>query len=202
MIPSTAKASFSVSSQPSSSIRFSCPQCGGNVKVPPQQAGHKCRCPRCDADIIAPGGAPAAPKPPEAAVPPASAAPSRKPRVAEPGAAAGRRRAAQWFRGPASHIGSEFPCVCAGTGAREFSGGSLRRCGLSPTRVRCRIAAAGASRGHSAGQRRVRHRLPRVRDAAARAAVADRGHGEMPRLPLAAGPQGPADPQTGPAHEL
>ena len=48
--------------QSSSSIRFSCPSCGGRVKVPPGQAGEKCRCPRCDVEVIAPAAAPEKPR--------------------------------------------------------------------------------------------------------------------------------------------
>ena len=45
---------MSVTGSSSSSIRFSCPACSGRVKVPPGQAGQKCRCPRCGAELIAP----------------------------------------------------------------------------------------------------------------------------------------------------
>jgi DNA-directed RNA polymerase subunit M/transcription elongation factor TFIIS len=43
-----------VSTQGSGSIRIVCPQCGGNVKVPPYQAGQRCACPRCGAAIVVP----------------------------------------------------------------------------------------------------------------------------------------------------
>jgi len=65
-----------VSAQPSSPIRFACPHCGGNVKVPPGQAGQRCRCPRCNAEIIAPGGAAPAPQAPVSPVPPQAPGPA------------------------------------------------------------------------------------------------------------------------------
>jgi len=46
-----------VTGQQSSSVRFECPSCGGRVKVPPGQAGQKCRCPKCNAEILAPSPA-------------------------------------------------------------------------------------------------------------------------------------------------
>lgn len=49
-------------------IRFSCPRCNGNVKVPDAQAGQPCVCPRCNGKIVAPGRADA----PAETAPPAS----------------------------------------------------------------------------------------------------------------------------------
>ncbi|MBC8875500.1 MAG: hypothetical protein H8E44_39240 [Planctomycetes bacterium] len=46
-----------MSAQQGSSIRFECSSCGGRVKVPPGQAGQKCQCPKCSAEIVAPGEA-------------------------------------------------------------------------------------------------------------------------------------------------
>jgi hypothetical protein len=43
-----------VAGQNSSAFRFDCPACGGRMKVPPGQAGQKCRCPRCNAEVVAP----------------------------------------------------------------------------------------------------------------------------------------------------
>jgi len=65
------RAFLAVSSQGSSSIRISCPQCGGAIKVPPFQIGQRIRCPRCDAEIAAAGQA--QPEPPEAVDRPANA---------------------------------------------------------------------------------------------------------------------------------
>lgn len=44
----------SVAGQHSSAFRFDCPACGQRMKVPPGQAGQKCRCPRCNTEVLAP----------------------------------------------------------------------------------------------------------------------------------------------------
>ena len=43
-----------MSEQQSSAFFFTCPDCGGRWKVPPGQAGQKFRCPRCNAEVLAP----------------------------------------------------------------------------------------------------------------------------------------------------
>ena len=66
---------------PGSPVRFECPACGGRIKAPPGQAGQKVRCPRCDAEVIAPAaaGAPAAEPPATPQVPQPSSVLPRAP---------------------------------------------------------------------------------------------------------------------------
>jgi hypothetical protein len=43
-----------VAEQPNAAFRMDCPACGARMKVPPGQVGQKCRCPRCDAEVLVP----------------------------------------------------------------------------------------------------------------------------------------------------